>query len=101
MKVTRQMIDAFKTAWHEQDALDTQVPGARSGAGIQAVLDLLPDVEPFTFTGYPDNPVYLHKCGTVVDVSPVSKGARAEVDAGECDCENTSPWMRIYVERAP
>jgi hypothetical protein len=59
-----------------------------------------PVLVPFAFPGYPDNPVYLHRCGTVIDVVPGSHGDAAEaVAAGECDCESTSPWMRIYVER--
>ena len=69
--------------------------------GVLAALTDVPDVEPFAFAGYPDNPVYLHAtCGTVVDVSPAKPNdTLAQIDAGECDCENTSPWKRIYVER--
>jgi hypothetical protein len=60
----------------------------------------LPEVEPFAFAGYPDNPVYIHPtCGTVVDVSPLNKDTRDAVDRGECDCENTMPWLRVYVEK--
>lgn len=52
---------------------------------------------PFRFAGYPDNPVYIHPaCGTVVDVVPGNDTDKA-VTAGECDCENTSPWKLIYV----
>lgn len=98
MKVTDKMIYAFC------DAPDGEMTGAEAEwieARLQKVLDLI-DLEPFTFTGYPDNPVYLHPpCGTVVDVSPLHKDMRDCVDRGECDCENTQPWVRIYVERAP
>jgi hypothetical protein len=59
-----------------------------------------PDVEPFTFAGFPDNEVYLHPCGTVVDTVPGSD-TEADVKAGQCDCENTAPWQRIYVEKTP
>lgn len=41
MKVTGKMIEAFKVAWHAAD--DAGRRGHRSEAGIQAVLDLLPD----------------------------------------------------------
>jgi hypothetical protein len=65
---------------------------------VEAVLRDVPDVVPFTFEGYPDSQVFLHPCGTVVDVVP-GTDLWDQVQAGECDCENTSPWMRIYVER--
>jgi hypothetical protein len=42
------MIDAFEKA-------SNRVVGRDSLAGLQAVLDMLPNVEPFAFTGYPDN----------------------------------------------
>lgn len=58
----------------------------------------VPDVVPFVFAGYPDNPVFLHGCGTVVDVVEGSD-TWDQVRAGECDCENTGPWKRIYVLR--
>lgn len=98
MKVTQAMIDAFG------ETLE-RVPRREIEEGIQAVLDLIererPDVEPFTFAGYPDNPVYLHPtCGTVLDVSPDGTTDRdQQVNLGECDCENTVPWRKIYVER--
>lgn len=105
MKVTQAMIDAFRAApiphgWKGDELLT---------ANLQAVLDLIeqdrPDVEPFTFTGHPNLYVYLHPaCGTVVDADPVHAGVEGsvyqQVQDGECDCENTSPWKRIYVERA-
>ena len=96
MKVTREIEDAFYDALKDSDCTVGDVHKA-----LQAVLDSLPDVVPFAFKGYPDNSVYLHPtCGTVVDVSPDTGAGRAEVDRGECDCENTAPWLRIYVERA-
>lgn len=89
MNPTREMIDIIKDA----------NPTARNIiAGLTAALADVPDVEPFTFAGYPDNPVFLHPCGTVVDASPGSD-TMAAIEAGECDCENTAPWMRIYVEK--
>ena len=67
--------------------------------GIQAVLDLVPNAVPFTFDGYPDNEVYLHPCGTVVDVLPGQNDTRAAVEHGDCDCEGGQAWARIYVEK--
>jgi hypothetical protein len=89
MQVTLKMIETMKD----------YNPAARNiGAGLEAVLRDVPDVVPFTFAGYPDHQVFLHPCGTVVDVAPGSD-TEADVRAGACDCENTSPWMRIYVEK--
>jgi hypothetical protein len=100
-----QMVNVFGQAWHERQ--QSEVPpmnGDRRRAGLRAALELLPDVEPFTFAGYPDRPAYLHPtCGTVVDIDPAMTGEGSMTDAvaaGECDCENTGPWLRIYVERS-
>lgn len=54
---------------------------------------------PFTFGGHPDSPVFIHRCGTVMDVSPVNHEMLADIEAGLCDCENTSPWKKIYVKK--
>lgn len=54
---------------------------------------------PFTFKGYPDHPVFIHQCGTIQDLSPLSKDALADIVAGLCDCENTSPWMKVYIKK--
>ena len=89
MKPTQQMYQVMKE--HN--------PAARNLiAGLEVALRDVPEVRPFTFPGYPDSEVYLHGCGTVVDVLPGPNDTRECVEAGECDCENTSPWMRIYVE---
>lgn len=91
MKPTQKMIDVVKDF----------NPTARSiGAGLEEALRSVPDVEPFTFAGYPDSEVYLHPCGTVVDAVPDS-GTMHSIKAGECDCESGAPWMRIYVEKTP
>lgn len=66
---------------------------------VEAVLRDVPDVVPYAFPGYPENEVYLHKCGTVVDVLPGANETRDSIEGGYCDCESTSPWMRIYVEK--
>lgn len=90
MKVTQKMIDLFRE----------YNPAARNIAnGLRAALVDVPDVQPFTFRGSLDNPVYIHQCGTVIDVVPGSE-TDDQVQAGECDCENTSPWLRIYVDYA-
>lgn len=99
MKVTDEMIKAFAGGWHAADAQGTHVPGARRRAGLEAALASVPDVEPFTFAGYPENEVYVHPCGTVADVVPGASVLRTCIEAGECDCESTSPWRRIYVEK--
>jgi hypothetical protein len=67
--------------------------------GLTRALKDVPDVEPFTFPGYPDNEVYLHPCGTVTDVLPGPSETRACVEDGACDCEGGQPWRRIYVEK--
>jgi hypothetical protein len=92
VKVTEEKIQAFEQA-------SGRSVGRDSLAGLEAILGNVPDVEPFTFFGYPDNPVFLHPCGTVVDARE-GTDLWGQVQAGECDCENTAPWMRIYVERA-
>jgi hypothetical protein len=66
---------------------------------VAAVLRDVPDVEPFAFAGYPDNPVFLHPCGTVTDAKE-GTDLWDQVQAGECYCENTQPWHRIYVEKS-
>lgn len=96
MKVTQEMIQKFESS----GGAAALAGGDGMCVGLEAVLADVPDVVPFTFAGYPDNPVYLHKCGTVVDVGPIGTEIRAQVEAGECDCENTSPWMRIFVEKS-
>ena len=103
MKITQQMISAFtKAVWlDDSPAAYRELDSDEIKAGLAAALRDMPDVVPFAFDGYPDNPVYLHPaCGAVVDVSSLGIGASFEqVDRDECDCENTSPWLRIYVER--
>lgn len=54
---------------------------------------------PFAFEGYPDNPVYLHPCGTVIDVVPTSAELLEQISSGDCDCESGKSWVRIYVKR--
>ncbi len=104
MKATQELVMAFARAvWTDVHGY-VELDRDEIEKGVQAVLDLIeqeqPQVQPFTFTGYPDNPVYLHpSCGTVVDVSPINTDTKDSVDAGECDCENTMPWLRIYVEK--
>jgi hypothetical protein len=50
-----------------------------------AAAGVLRDIEPFRFSGYPDNPVYIHpSCGTVVDVVAGSDTSDS-VSQGECD----------------
>jgi hypothetical protein len=73
--------------------------GEQIRAGLQAVLDTLPDLEPFHFTGFPNSTVYMHStCGTVVDVVPGSD-TWEDVEQGNCDCENSAPWYRVYVRK--
>jgi hypothetical protein len=98
------MIKAFGEAWgraHEEvkESAGLAPVGHRRRAGLEAVLAEVPDVEPFTFAGYPDNEVYLHPCGTIMDVLPGRSDVRSDVEDGVCDCENTAPWRRVYVER--
>lgn len=92
MKITDKMIRKAQNAGEMPDSSNAR-------EALAAALEDVPDLEPFTFPGYPDNEVYLHKCGTVTDVLPGPNDTRACIEAGECDCENTSPWMRIYVEK--
>lgn len=90
MKPTQRMIDTVKDA----------NPTARNIiAGLTEALADVPDTEPFAFAGYPDNEVYLHPCGTVVDVLPGPSETRTCVEDGACDCEGGQPWQRIYLER--
>lgn len=99
MKVSDEIVTRFRQA--SPYVYRRMLEPGQTREHLQAALDTLPDVQPFAFAGYPDNPVYLHPtCGTVVDVSPISRDMRDAVDAGECDCENTGPWLRIYVERS-
>jgi hypothetical protein len=94
VKVTDKMEDTFiAVAYGDHGQITANVT-----AGLETVLADVPDVVPFTFAGYPDNPVFLHPCGTVVDVVPGSD-TEADVQDGACDCETPGPWMRIYVER--
>lgn len=95
MEITDEMINAVRAF--------VPAPCSREQArkAVQAVLSGLPDVEPFTFTGHEGLRVYIHQCGTVIDVSPADPATAEQVAAGECDCENTSPWRRIYVEKEP
>jgi hypothetical protein len=89
MKPTQQMYEALKE--HN--------PAARNLiAGLEEALRDVPDVVPFAFPGYRDRPVYLHPCGTVAEVGVEDEGTAAHIR--RCDCENTEPWMRIYVERS-
>jgi len=80
-------------------------PAARNlVAGLREALKDVPDVQPFVHSGYPDNPVFIHpSCGTVIDADPAMRGIEgsvwSDIAAGECDCENTAPWLRIYVEK--
>lgn len=57
------------------------------------------EIVPFTFAGYPDIPVYLHPCGTVLDVPAEATDLIEQLATGECDCETPGRWMLIYVER--
>lgn len=67
--------------------------------GLTRALKDVPEADPFRFAGYPDREVFLHaSCGTVVDAVPGTE-TRGQVDRGECDCEDTSPWLRVYVEK--
>lgn len=94
IEVTQEMEDAYiSAAYQEHEQVTASVT-----AGLEAVLPLLPNVEPFAFEGT-TYPVFLHRCGTVVD-APEGSEMREQVDAGECDCENTSPWYRIWVEKS-
>jgi hypothetical protein len=44
MKVTQKMINVFAVAWHAADHQGTHVPGARRGAGLEAVM-AMPEME--------------------------------------------------------
>jgi hypothetical protein len=89
VKVTQQMYERVKDL----------NPSARNlWRGLEHALKDVPNVVPFTFEGYPDSQVFLHPCGTVMDVVPGSD-LEAEVRDGNCDCEGGQPWQRIYVER--
>lgn len=52
--------------------------------------------EPFTFAGFPNREVYLHGCGTALDVAP-GDDTYLQMMRGECDCETFGPWYRVYV----
>lgn len=98
MKPTQQMIYAFAG---EPEITATDAHAIE--AGLAAALKDVPDVVPYTFTGFPSLIAYIHPpCSTVVDVDPAHAGIKGslyeQVANGECDCENTSPWLRIYVE---
>lgn len=44
LEVTQEMVDAFKAEWERHDRLHppgTRLPGDRTRAGLQAVLDLV------------------------------------------------------------
>lgn len=41
MEPTKEMIEVFGKAWHEEDQRGTHVPGARRKAGIAAVIELM------------------------------------------------------------
>ncbi len=57
-----------------------------------------PQFVPFTFKGHEGNPVFIHaNCGTIIDVSPVSKDMLADIEQGNCDCESPGPWYKVYV----
>jgi hypothetical protein len=70
---------------------------------VRAALKDVPDVEPFTFAGYRGHVTVIHSpCGTVETYDPATTGPAslsAAIAEGLCDCENTSPWLRIYVEK--
>lgn len=93
VKVTQEMIDAFKRHGHPLPF----EPNIR--AGLEAVLADVPDVEPFTWVGSPDSVAWLHPCGQVVDTDDSERGRAllAEVLECMCDCESGQPWKRIYV----
>ena len=95
MKVTEEMINTFRDL----------NPAARNiQAGLEAVLKDVPDVVPFADPAAAGRLTYIHpSCWTVIDADPAMKGIKGsvwtDIEAGDCDCENTSPWQRIYVER--
>jgi hypothetical protein len=75
--------------------------------GLQEVVDeamaTRPDTVPFTFPNYPHHVTYLHPpCGTVESVDPAYAGVQGSmtqaIAEGLCDCENASPWVKVYVE---
>jgi len=101
MRVTLRHVD--KVTAHRRD-VTTWKESYRKG--LQEVVDealaTRPDVKPFTFAGYEGRPVFIHgSCGTIIDVDPAHAGIEnstfEQVRAGECDCENTGPWFRVYV----
>lgn len=94
MKVTSEIAIAFLEAKNGS----TRGPAQAYLDGLDAAFADVPDVEPFAFPGYPDNPVFLHPCGTVIDVVP-GGDTEADVKDGACDCEGGQPWKRIYVEK--
>lgn len=94
MKIRQGMIGAFQRG----SGYGFDISQVRVHAGLEAALKDVPEVKPFAFEGYPDHEVYLHPCGTVVDVPAMETELRAEIEDGACDCEGGQPWMRIYVE---
>lgn len=106
MNPTQQMVSAFTQAVWLDDSPATyrELDSDEIKAGLAAALKDVPDVEPYTFTGFPNLIAYIHPpCSKVMDVDPAHAGVKwslyEQVAAGECDCENASPWLRIYVER--
>lgn len=97
MKVTEHMI--------RKVLMETDVQWEEDArAALEVVLKDVPDVEPFTDTAARGRHAFIHPpCWTVVDADPAMKGIEGsiwtDIEAGECDCENTSPWLRIYVEK--
>lgn len=101
MKVTEHMILQF-AGEPEITATDAHV----IEQGLTRALKDVPDVVPFAYSGWPGaekRHVFLHPpCGTVTDADPALTGEGSlwdAVQAGECDCETSAPWLRIYVER--
>ncbi len=96
MKPTEQMILQF--------AGEPEITGTEAHyieQGLTRALKDVPEVEPYAFDGGEGLHVYLHRCGAVLDVDPAMKNIKgsvwSDIEAGDCDCETPSPWMRIYV----
>jgi hypothetical protein len=91
MQVTQEMIDALarKSGYREldHDAMEK---------GLQAVLDMLPDLAPLDFTGHP---VYFHKpCSAATVLMEEDSWTRECIENGDCDCDLAGPWLRLYAE---